>query len=202
MRKGTERQQLTDAQSWIIVCAAPSVMDSQLAESLGVRASTVHAARWRFRRQGWTCAVRYVPCRHCGVPFTRRGRRDSRREYHDGCRPEARRAIQKRLDRRRWERMPPEARNVILDRAHDDEAEHQAASQKTAVQHMSRWKEHEEAVLIDRAGEPLHLLARDLGRTLWAVRARVWKLRERGLLDRSRDTAARSRSTARCLPRS
>lgn len=172
-----------DAQSWIMLCAEASVSDAQLAESLGLKVSTVHAARWRFRRQGWTCAVRYTPCRHCGVPFTRRGRRDSRRDYHDDCRPESRRAIQSAIDRRRWKRLSTEARNAILDRAHEHEAEHQAASQKTAVQHMSRWTEEEEAVLIERGGEPLHSIARDLGRTLWAVRARRWKLRERGLLE-------------------
>lgn len=182
-RKGRQRQQLTDAQSWIIVCADRSVSDQQLADALGLRVSTVHAARWRFRRQGWTCAVRYAVCRHCGKACTRRGHRDSRRDYHDTCRPEARRAIQSAIGRRRWEGMSPEARNVRLDRAHEHEAEHQAVSQKTAVQHMSRWTAEEEAVLIERAGEPLHLLARDLGRTLWAARARRWKLRQRGLLD-------------------
>lgn len=177
------RQQLTDAQCWIIVCADASVTAQQLAEALGVRVSTVHAARWRLRREGWACAVRYVTCRACGGAFTRRGRRDSRREYHDGCKPEARRAIQGAIDRRRWEKMTPEARNVILDRVHEHEANHQEASRTTAVQHMSRWTADEDAALIERAGEPVHLLARDLGRTLYAVRARVWKLRERGLLD-------------------
>jgi hypothetical protein len=52
------------------------------------------------------------------------------------------------------------------------------------VQHMTRWTEGEDAVLIHRAGEPLHVLARDLGRTLYAVRARVWNLRDRGMLDK------------------
>ena len=50
------------------------------------------------------------------------------------------------------------------------------------MQHMTRWTTEEEAVLIERAGEPLHVLARDLGRTLLAVQARRWKLRERGVL--------------------
>jgi biotin operon repressor len=179
-----QREQLTDAQSWIIVCADSALSDEQLADALGVRVSTVHAARWRFRRRGWTCAVRYTTCLHCGEAFTRRGRRDSRREYHDGCKPEARRGIQSAIDRRRWEKMTPEARNVILDRAHEHEAEHQVASQKRAVQHMSRWTADEDAALSERAGEPVHLLARDLGRTLYAVRARVRTLRERGLLDK------------------
>jgi len=79
--------------------------------------------------------------------------------------------------------MPTEARNIILDRAHEHDANHQEASRTAAVQHMARWTADEEAVLIKRMGEPVHLLARDLGRTLYAVRARLGKLRERGLLD-------------------
>lgn len=46
------RQQLTDAQNWLIVSADLSVSDKQLAEALGHRVSTVHAARWRLRRDG------------------------------------------------------------------------------------------------------------------------------------------------------
>lgn len=177
------RQQLTDAQCWVIVSADPSVADRQLADELGLRVSTIHAARWRLRRQGWTCAVRYVACRHCSGALTRQGRRDSRREYHHECRTSARQAIQGRLDQGRWERMPPERRNVVLDRLHDHEAEHQTASQRTAAQHFSRWTPEEEAMLVERAGEPAYRLAHDLGRTLYAVRARKWRLRERGLLD-------------------
>lgn len=87
--------------------------------------------------------------------------------------------MQRAVDRRRWERMPAEARNIVLGRAHDHEAQHQAA----AVKHKSRWTADEDAALIDRAGEPVHLLASDPGRRLWAVCGRRWKLRQRGLLD-------------------
>ena len=80
--------------------------------------------------------------------------------------------------------MPAEARNVVLDRAHENEADHQAESRKTAVQQLSRWTADDDAVLIERAGEPLHILARELGRTLWAARSRRWKLRQRGALRR------------------
>ncbi|CAA9265689.1 MAG: hypothetical protein AVDCRST_MAG93-2398, partial [uncultured Chloroflexia bacterium] len=58
-----------------------------------------------------------------------------------------------------------------------------AASLASAVQHTSRWSEDDDAVLIERTGEPVHRIAHDLGRTLWAVRARRWRLRQRGLLD-------------------
>ena len=92
-------------------------------------------------------------------------------------------ALQRAIDRRRWEQLSPEARNVALERAHDHEANHLAASQKSAVQHVSRWTAEDDAVLIERAGEPLHILARDLGRTLWAARSRRWKLRQRGELE-------------------
>lgn len=176
------RKQLTDQQSWVIVSTDSSVPDRQIANALEVRFATVHAARWRFRRQGWSCAVRYTDCRHCGVPLTRRGHRDSRRQYHDECRPEARTELQRAIDHRRWERMAPEARNRVLDRAHEHEADHQAASQALAVRHRARWTEDDDAILIEPAGEPAHAIARDLGRTLWAVRSRRLKLRQRGAL--------------------
>lgn len=79
--------------------------------------------------------------------------------------------------------MAPEVRNVVLDRAHEHEAGHQAASQATAVQHLKRWTDDDDATLIERAGEPVHVIARDLGRTPWAARGRRWKLRGRGLMD-------------------
>lgn len=79
------RKLLTDEQSWVIVSADPSVSDRQVADGLGVPVSTVHVTRWRFRRQGWTCAVRYTVCLQCSVPLTRKGRHDSRRQYHGEC---------------------------------------------------------------------------------------------------------------------
>lgn len=73
----------------------------------------------------------------------------------------------------------PEERNVVLDRTHAHEAEHQAASQRTAVHPKSRWTKDDDTVLLNRADEPVHVIARDLGRTLRAVRARRWRLRQR-----------------------
>jgi hypothetical protein len=177
------RRPLTDDQSWVIVCATSDITDAQLAAALGVQVSTVHAARWRFRRQGWTCAVRFVACRHCGQLLLRRGRRDSRRDYHDECRPEARKRIQREIDRRRWERADAERRNVVLERWHEHQYDHQAETAKAATRHAARWTEYEDTVLIERNGEPLHVLAYDLGRTLWAVKDRRQSLRRRGLLN-------------------
>lgn len=43
---------------------------------------------------------------------------------------------------------------------------HQASSHEAASQHMSRWAADEESALIEHDGGPLHLFARELGRTL------------------------------------
>ena len=49
-----------------------------------------------------------------------------------------------------------------------------------------RWTDADDLELIDRADEPAHVLAVDLGRTLFAVRSRRHVLRRRGrLLHRS-----------------
>lgn len=57
---------LSDAQNWIIVSAADDVYTVVLARALGAPYNTVNNARWRYRREGWTCGVQYVTCEHCG----------------------------------------------------------------------------------------------------------------------------------------
>lgn len=49
-----------------------------------------------------------------------------------------------------------------------------------ARSHGRRWTAADDRVLIERADEPAHVLAIDLGRTLFAVRSRRHILRERG----------------------
>lgn len=63
---------LTDAQVWAIL-NAPGLTDAQLATALGVKESTIHNWRWLLARHGWTCGVRYAPCRHCGELAALRG---------------------------------------------------------------------------------------------------------------------------------
>jgi hypothetical protein len=64
---------LTDDQLWTIVCTDPAISNRQLADDLGANVSTVTHARRRLRRDGWTYAVSYTTCRHCGRPLTRQG---------------------------------------------------------------------------------------------------------------------------------
>ena len=111
------RTRLTDHQLWQIVTAANDLTNAALAQALGVKTSTVHAARWRIRRSGWTCRVSYGVCPVCGEWFTRQDAA-GRRVYHPGCRPIALRAWYSSASARRWAGMSAAQRQRVLDRAH------------------------------------------------------------------------------------
>lgn len=166
------RTQLTDLQIWTLL-NAPDMTDVELAAVLGVKTSTVHGARWRLRRNGWTCSVRYAPCRLCGDTATLRGR-SVKHAYHSHCRPAARRQIQQRLD---------EARPVMpeqVKRFHQWTDEAQQRSRTTATRTWARWTKDEDDILIALANRPLEVSCEELGRTLYAVNARRVVLRRRG----------------------
>lgn len=122
--RSKQRTSVTDVQRWILVNAASTVPDGDLADALGITVSAVHHARWLLRQQPWTCTVAYVPCRHCEATLTRRTHKHA---YHDACRPGARKAIQRRLDDARPIR--PDA----LERAHQWSRETRAQSLLTAI---------------------------------------------------------------------
>jgi hypothetical protein len=86
------------------------------------------------------------------------------------------------LDRAQWERADVHERNRLLDkrRAHDEHF--QALTRQAATQSGARWSAEDDALLIERQGEPAHRLATMLGRTLLAVYTRQTVLRKRGLL--------------------
>ncbi|MBA2276765.1 MAG: hypothetical protein H0W06_03295 [Chloroflexia bacterium] len=173
---------LTDEQLWALVCADPAVSNRQLADALGAPKATVASARWRLRRHGWTCPVSYEMCRHCGRPLTRQGNGQERRAYHPDCRPVAVQELRKPRDRRRWDALPVEERRDSFARAHAYIDQHQEATQATATQRHGRWTAEEDAVLIARHAEPAHVLATELGRTLYGVYRRRDRLSDRGLL--------------------
>ena len=175
-RDARNGRQLSDAAMWLIVCH-PGGTAPELAVMLGTSASRVRNARYRFRREGWSCRVAYVPCMACGERVTVGGHVRRDRVYHARCRPEARRQIQQRLDHRRWEQADEHARRRLFAKrlAYDDR--YQATTRQAATRHGARWSREEDAVLIEQEDSPDQELAQALGRSLKAVRSRQGKLR-------------------------
>jgi len=97
---------LTDAQLWTIVCADPAVSHRQLAETLSAHVNTITHAWRRRRRQGWTCRVSYLPCRHCGRLRTRAVRRRGQQVYHPARASDALKLSRKARYQRRWNDLP------------------------------------------------------------------------------------------------
>jgi hypothetical protein len=171
------RTALTDIQLWTLINTADGIADADLAATLDARITTIHAARWRLRRTGWTCAVSYGTCQVCGGTFTRQGHQAGRRAYHPACRPEALKQLNAGYDAERWELLSPQERRSRLDRAHQYVSDHQEQSVPTATRHGARWQDWEDAVIRDGFGRTDLALAQELGRTLYAIRARKRLLR-------------------------
>jgi hypothetical protein len=66
----------------------------------------------------------------------------------------------------------------VLERGHDHELERQAATLGKATARGRRWTAEEDALLLG-SDAPAYALAEELGRTLYAVRTRYQKLKER-----------------------
>jgi hypothetical protein len=171
------RTALTDEQIWTLIQADASTLDRTLAAELRVNLSTVHNARWRFRRKGWTCAVRYVTCDHCGEPLIRRGRYDSTRKYHPGCAHQVKEQQAKEWERERWGNLSASEQQTVLDRGHRHTGRWQEATQGSATNKGRRWQVWEDETIMDPAAPPDYELATELGRTLHAVRGRRQVLR-------------------------
>jgi hypothetical protein len=84
-----------------------------------------------------------------------------------------------RLDRERWERSSDEWRETVLKRGHAYEAERQATTVEKATARGRRWTLEEDALLLGSDAPPTNVLAEELGRTLYAIRARYQKLKGR-----------------------
>lgn len=171
------RSYLTDHQLWVLVNAHDSLSDETLAQSFGAKVSTVHAARWRLRRHGLTCAVSYGVCSVCGETFTRQGHKAGRRAYHPECRSQVLKQLNAGYDDRRWQVMPAEKRHIVLDRAHEHTRHHQRKSLHTATNRGLRWQAWEDDFIRENPDLSTAELARELGRTLYAVTGRKRKLR-------------------------
>jgi hypothetical protein len=164
------RTRLTDAQIWTIL-TLPRASDAQLAAMLGVKVSTVHNARWKLSRNGWSCSVRYAPCRHCGELATLKGQ-STDHAYHARCRPAALRAIQQRVDAE-----PPVTPEHVA-RLHQWQ---QATQERTLAQAASngrRWSDAEDAVVRELIDRPIEETCDELDRSLYAVAYRRARLRQ------------------------
>lgn len=176
------RTHLTPEQRWTIIDAAPDVPDASLADQLGITRSAVHTARWHFRRHGWSCRIVYATCSWCERPLVRRAKTMKPLVYHPHCRPDALRRINQRLDRQRWEATAEQERTDVLRTLRSRDVIQYRETVSSARAHGRRWTAMDDQALIERADEPAHVLAVDLGRTLFAVRTRRHTLRQRGML--------------------
>lgn len=70
----TAHAPLPDSAAWVISCS-PHLAAEMLGRELGVNNPIVRNARARFRANGWSCRVAYVPCRNCGRTLVRCGPR-------------------------------------------------------------------------------------------------------------------------------
>jgi hypothetical protein len=165
------RSRLTNAQIWTIL-TLPRASDVELAAMLDVKVSTVHNARWKLARAGWSCSVRYAACRHCGELAALRGA-SLKHAYHEHCRPAALRAIQQRLDAER----PATPGRVA--RLHQWAQDTQARTLAQATSNGRRWSEAEDAVVLDLIDRPIEETCAELDRSLYAVQDRRARLRRR-----------------------
>lgn len=181
------RTHLTPEQHWTIISAAPDVPDAALADQLGITLSAVHNARWHFRRHGWSCRIVYATCAWCERPLVRSAKTMKPLVYHSACRPEALKRINQRIDRQRWEATARHEQITILRTLRGHDVIQYEETVTSARSHGRRWTDADDQALIERAGEPAHVLAVALGRTLFAVRTRRHLLRQRGTLTTTAD---------------
>lgn len=174
------RVHLTPEQRWAIICAALDVPDERLALELGITQSAVHQARWHFQRYGWSCRIVYAMCAWCERPLVRRAKAMKPAVYHPACRPDALKEINQRIDRQRWASMTEHEQAAMLQTLRNRDVTLHRETMATARSSGRRWTDVEDLELLERADEPAHVLAVDLGRTLSAVRSRRHVLRWRG----------------------
>lgn len=175
---------LSDAQNWMIVSTADEMSTAVVARELGVGYYTVNNARWRCRREGWTCGVQYVACEECGGVLTNDLPADARRRYHPSCRARARERVVRTGHVRRWAVKSEFQREAIRDRGTAYQADAQAASMPVAVNRGALWSAADDAYLVECVGlDSTATLAQALGRTYCAVLARRHTLRVKGIIE-------------------
>jgi hypothetical protein len=163
------RTRLTDVQIWLIL-NTPLASDEQLAATIGAKVSTVHNARWKLSRAGWSCSVRYAACRYCGELAALRGS-SLKHSYHVHCRPLALTEIQRRLDADR----PVPAEKIARIQQWGDAT--QQRTRRDATNAGIRWTDDDDAVVLDLMGRPIVETCEELRRSMAAVSHRRVRLR-------------------------
>jgi hypothetical protein len=156
------RTPLTDPQVWTVL-PLPRASDEELPAMLGTKVSAVHNARWNLALKGWTCSIRYAPCRHCGELATLPGASRTH-AYHAKCRPLALAEELRRLDADRP--VTPEKIAKILEWGHalQEQTRHEATNAYT------RWTEDEDVVVLPLMDLPLVETCEELRRS-WRLSA-------------------------------
>jgi hypothetical protein len=167
---------LTDENTWHLVCAPASASSRELAITHGLPLAQVMRVRLHYRREPWTCPVDYVPCIVCGELMTIAGASAGSTMHHAQCRPapgEAIRAV--RADRQRYLLGGPRHSTIPNPPRHSSIA---------GGRKYLRWTDEEDAVVI--AHTP-HATAGAIGRMLdrseASVRTRRTRLRLEGRID-------------------
>jgi hypothetical protein len=173
------RNPLTDYQIWVLVQADQNVADIELACSVGTQVSTIHAARWRLRKHGWTCRVSFGTCRYCSKPFTGQGHKAGRREYHPACYQANKKDLTASHDKRRWKCLSGSEKAEIFEQGHRHTAKWQEVTKDQATNHMRRWQNWEDELILATNAPTDFELALDLGRSLLSVRGRRRDLKKR-----------------------
>ncbi len=187
---------LPDHQLVAIAWADDTVSAVELAKMLGLPWERVRKVRRRIKRAGhWSCPLIWSVCPVCDEALAS-GPRPHRRIMHPRCakqreaerrtrHPGRRREQQARARAKRrvaFQALPAEERAARLAALTADNQRDHARTLPHVTQTGRPWSEADDALLIARAGDPDREVAIALGRTLWAVRTRKMRLRDRGLL--------------------
>lgn len=186
---------------------ADQIPASALARELGRDPRTVATTISRSKRGEMACQLSWKPCTECGEPISGPGRRRAhvaceparvrrwsreQRERHPGHstltfrrwmerhpdKVAARQERQKARRREQWPHLPEEVKQQHLERAHQADARDYSVTAAGARDYR-RWTAEEDGVILARLHEPAREVALALGRSLWSVRARRAKLRQR-----------------------
>ncbi len=177
----------------------------QLARQLGISTMGVYRAIQRLRAVGgWYTPLVEVNCLHCGQPMFSRPPGPLSRKLHSWCRlPRIRqqhtghharfrarvdsatlqqvRDAQAEWQRRRWPNRPADERQLSLERLHEVTKQAQAITRELAENRGARWTSDEDEYMLTHRHLSYRDIALTLGRSTWAVHARLKNLAKLGI---------------------
>lgn len=165
---------LSDDDRMAIILATTMADAIVLGAAVGVSRDAVH----HLRSTPWMVAIEYVPCEHCGETLIRPASPalGGMRRFHVRCAQ-----LRKRPARRgRNAEMSDEERHARTVRSHRRQERKQRQSLRTATEYGRRWSQEETEYLLANPDGLSHPgLAHHLGRSLYAVKAKLAKLEGR-----------------------